>query len=124
MTSQQFIELVIKQDKRNKFSKGESAERLPMELIEFYSLHNPVDVEIVLKDLTAIRFYSFDELDKINKEYRLDKGFVFATYEGEPIYILNGEIKSISFGDKKNMHHDWAEDFHSFLQWIVENMKF
>ena len=61
----------------------------PEVLKEFYQQANPVDVEVTM-DGNAVRFVPADELETIQSDYSMGKErFVFATCNGDPIYVYD-----------------------------------
>ncbi len=126
MNYNKVVELIAKQDSRNIFEKSnKSLPWIPSGLKKFYLEYNPVNVEIILKDLTSIKLFSQDKLLEIQKEYRLnDDLFVFATREGDPIAITT-ENKIITFahGTNKYTIQVLANNFDEFLIWIINEMR-
>lgn len=117
-----FIEKVTAQDSRNKFGTCEQLPNMgiPVTLASFYKHANPLDVEIVQADLTAIKFYSITELDQLQTEYDLSAdAFVFATHEGDPIFLESEHVYTAI-----PQAHNWeytllAESFAKYLSVII-----
>lgn len=109
-----FVEKAILQDKRNKFKKSSKIKDVPKELVDFYLLNNPVDVEVSMKG-RIVAFFDYKVLPKIQKEYNLEDRFVFASCNGEPIYINDGKIFTCTFGKKGMKETKLADSFDSYL---------
>jgi len=112
----EFIDKAKKQDSRNSFEKYDgNLSAIPEELRSFYKNFNPVDVEVSMKD-TSVRFFPVDKLNVLQNDYKLPNTcFVFASSNGDPIYIEEGKIKSGVFGKEGFIPEVLAE---SFLQYI------
>lgn len=136
MTIDNFINLAVKQDKRNsfgtlsveegfedKFLKLSNEVVIPNSMKEFYMYHNPEDVEIDTEDLGIIRFYSYDNLKELQEDYSLNECFVFATIDGDPIFTKeeNVYIGIHGTGDK-NLFEKLASSFLEFINIVCDNM--
>lgn len=127
MSYDSFIENIKRQDERNKFglTSESNIDFLPNSLKEFYINVNPEDVEIVLEDLTSIKLYPLHQLMDLQKEYKNVGGFIFATHEGDPIYIKDGKVFRAVHGsgiwslEKESL----AESFKMFLEYVMKAMK-
>jgi hypothetical protein len=117
-----FIKKAKLQDSRNEFGKLESVEQydIPETLHDFYKSANPIDVEVIREDFTAIKFYPVSSLGHLQTEYDLpETNFVFASREGDPIMINNGKIYTAIHGDG-----DWevsilSSSFDRFIKSII-----
>lgn len=95
MNYSDFVRCAILEDSRNVFSENNGIKGLPESLISFYSKINPTDVEVTFPDIGAVRFYPTEKLADLQKDYQLPDGcFVFATCNGDPIFVLNGNVMS------------------------------
>lgn len=113
-----FINRAITQDKRNTFGEGNSDVSVPSLLLEFYNKANPIDVEVNM-DGNAVRFFPIEELDRIQKEYLMGKErFVFASCNGDPIYVLGDKIYKCCHGTKKIKDEFLAENLSKFYSLI------
>lgn len=118
MEIEDFVKKSIKQDKRNVFEEAGIEESIPGILRAFYQKANPIDVEITM-DGNAIRFISADELSDIQLDYPLgNERFVFATCNGDPIYVYKNKIFTCCHGTNKIEDELIAEDFNLFLDMI------
>ena len=97
MEFSKFVEKAVLYDKRNIFSKYEgSLNGLPEVLQDFYRENNPIDVEV-----NNVRFYSVEDLVDLQAEYSyLNAQFVFATCNGDPIFIHDGHVYIAPHGVK------------------------
>lgn len=113
-----FVRSAIKQDKRNVFEKTKLLSTCPEVLKEFYQQANPVDVEVTM-DGNAVRFVPADELETIQSDYSMGKErFVFATCNGDPIYVYDKKIYTCCHGIRKIKDELMAENFAAFLDLI------
>lgn len=118
MLIEDFVKKSIKQDKRNVFEETSADDNLPNVLKEFYQKANPVDVEITM-DGNAVRFIPVDELSDIQMDYALgDERFIFATCNGDPIYVYKDKIYTCCHGTSKLEGELLAEEFSLFLALI------
>mgnify|MGYP002510562429 CR=1 FL=1 len=94
-----FVSKAVAQDKRNKFIKYDGELNfIPSEARDFYQNFNPVDVEIGMNG-SSVRFYPVLELINLQKEYDyLHVQFVFATCNGDPIFLHQDKIYMCSHG--------------------------
>lgn len=119
-----FVKLVQLQDNRNKFAAISRHNIIPS-LAPLYSKYDPIDVEIVLKDLTAIRFYPLDQFALLSSEYNFANSSVviFATWEGDPIYVENDKIYIATHGIGEYLPEAKFDSLNLFLEWIVQNIR-
>lgn len=88
-----FVSCAIQEDKRNKFGESHLAVNIPQSLASFYSKCNPVDVEVTYPDMGAVVFCPVTELPLLQNDYQLPADcFVFATCNGDPIFVSNGKV--------------------------------
>jgi hypothetical protein len=127
MSYDSFIENIKCQDERNKFgtTSESDVDFLPNSLKELYINANPKDVEIVLENLTSIKLYPLHQLIDLQKEYKNVDGFVFATHEGDPIFIMDGKVfravhgSGTSILDKETL----ADSIDNFIEFIMNVMR-
>ena len=118
MLIEDFIKRSIEQDKRNIFQSTVSNNNLPIPLRRFYEIANPVDVEVIMNG-NAIKFIPADELEKSKSEYSLgDERFIFATCNGDPIYIYQDRVYTCYHAINKIEDELIAEKFSLFLSMI------
>ena len=118
MSIDDFVRSAIKQDKRNVFEKTKLLSTCPEVLKEFYQQANPVDVEVTM-DGNAVRFVPADELETIQSDYSMGKErFVFATCNGDPIYVCDKKIYTYCHGTRQIKDELIAENFAAFLDLI------
>lgn len=87
-----FVKKAIAFDYRNEFSTSSDVSNLPLDLREFYSQNNPVDVEVPYHDM-PMQFFAREDLDMIQNDYQLPpNAFCFASINGDPIFIMDGKI--------------------------------
>lgn len=112
-----FVDNAIEQDKRNKFKKTKKVESVPNEMLDFYKESDPIDVEVSIKK-RIVAFFAYKNLPKIQKEYELEEGFVFASCNGEPIYLKDGKVYTCTFGKKGAKETKLANSFDEYLGFI------
>lgn len=120
MKIKDFITKSMMQDKRNIFERVERDIKasVPDTLKEFYLIANPVDVEVSMNNY-AVQFIPLDQLDASQSEFSLgDNRFVFASCNGDPIYVYDGKIYSCCHGIGKVEDELMAEDLGSFFDLI------
>ncbi|MFW6030716.1 MAG: hypothetical protein ACOCRO_10780 [Halanaerobiales bacterium] len=125
MDYSKFVDSILKQDSRNRIEKtNRIISDLPDQLADFYSLYEPKDVEIVLKDLSAIILYPYKHLDNLQNEYDLKENFfVFATRNGDPIAIYNDNVVTLSHGIKSPDIEVIANSLNTYIDQIMSNMR-
>lgn len=126
MDYEELVNRIIKQDKRNKFSVCQKRNyEIPSEIYSFYNKYNPLDVEIVLKDLTAIRLYNSSNFKGLADEYNIKNknGIIFATWEGDPIYTHDNHIFIKTHGSGVSDDKKIFNDIDEFFTWILREMK-
>lgn len=95
MKLEEFVKKAIKQDKRNTFSPFEGQlVNIPIDFMEFYRSYNPINVEIKTKRLGNIWFCPLEKLNELKSEYDFypNSVFIFATNNGDPIFMEKGKI--------------------------------
>lgn len=111
-----FVKKAIKQDPRNRFESfaGDLA-FIPEVLQAFYKEYNPVDVEVKIND-AYVRFFPVGELQNLQEEYGLGKEcFVFASCNGEPIYLKENIVYTCLFGKKGIIEEVVSESLKYYL---------
>lgn len=114
-----FVKKAVEQDSRNVFKKCRGdVSFVPTVFRAFYKDFDPVDVEVKI-DNSYYHFLPVKDLESLQKEYNLgDECFVFATCNGEPIYIREGKIYTCLFGKTRVIEHEIAESLEMFLGMI------
>lgn len=118
MKVEDFVKKSIEQDKRNVFEEVKVDEFVPDILKELYQKANPVDVEITM-DGNVVSFISMDELEDSQSDYSLgDARFVFASCNGDPIYVYDGKIYTCCHGTDKVDDELMADNLSMFFDLI------
>jgi hypothetical protein len=119
MNIQDFVNRAKAQDERNVFECGTgTVPGLPQILTAFFQKANPTDVEVSM-DGGTVRFFPEEELEDLQSEYSLDGGrYVFASSNGDPIYVYQGKIYTCCHGTHKIQDELMAESFEAFLELI------
>lgn len=125
MDFRQFVDAVVAQDERNVFVKASAAPSdMPCALRHFYEIYDPVDVEIVLGDLTSIKLTSMNEISALQADYTtMDGVYIFATCEGDPIAFQAGAIVTWTHGRRQPKVEKLADSFDQWLLQVIEAMK-
>lgn len=95
MTIEEFINKAKKQDSRNSFKPFYgNVSNIPSCMKEFYTNTNPIDVEINTRKYGNIHFFPFQEIEDLKKEYSYmpKNTFIFASTNGDPIFIQNSQF--------------------------------
>lgn len=93
MNYSNFVRCAIHEDVRNVFRNNNEVSGLPESLTSFYGKYDPIDVEITFPDSGAVKFFPVEELADLQTDYQLPNGcFVFATCNGDPIFVCNGKV--------------------------------
>ena len=112
-----FFEKLQKMDSRIKYKKVEK--KLSCEGIiipEFYQVLNPVNVELEFND-GVIKLEPFEGLIALNEEYQyVNADCVFATCNGDPIYIRAGKIYTCVHGSKRVVEEKMAESVEELFE--------
>lgn len=108
----EFVEKATVQDKENIFSKYDgNLDSVPDDLKTFYSGNNPVNVEI-----NCVRFSPADELSTMQAQYSyLNAQFIFATCNGDPIFLHDGHVYTTPHGVKNPKWELLAKDMKTFF---------
>lgn len=125
MVYNDFVEQVKLQDPRNIFEPCDiDISFIPQQLRNFYALYNPIDVEVVMDDSTSIRLCPVSFLKKLQLEYSIDEtAFVFATKEGDAIYLMSGEIYTCKHASTVIKHTKMADSFDAFIEMVNNKLK-
>ena len=116
MEFSKFAEQAILRDERNVFAPySGSLDGIPKELINFYREADPVDVEV-----DDVRFYPVEELEDLQAEYAyLNAQFVFATSNGDPIFLQDGCVYTAPHGVEEPTWELLAKDIGAYLSSLV-----
>ena len=116
MTIKQFVRKAVEQDERNVFTNlKEEIHDIPKEIMDFYKKYNPVDVEVSINN-SIVRFVPYDELKSVQNEYSLEGDrFIFATSNGEPIYLKESGIYTCLFSKKGIVEEKIIDSFEEYI---------
>lgn len=119
-----YLSFVVKakaQDKKNIFTKYDgNLSFVPNELKIFYQKMNPVDVELDC-DGISVHFWPATELEALQSEYAyLDVKFVFATCNGDPIFLNEGKIYICPHGVHDPKHKLVAQNIEDYLSTLFQ----
>ena len=115
-----FVRKATSQDARNIFKKYEgNLDTVPEELKPFYRDHNPIDVEID-SDGVAIRFYPVEELLPLQTEYSyLNAQFIFATCNGDPIFLNEGHVYTCPNGVQSPLWEELSSSIEQYFSSLL-----
>lgn len=124
MVYSNFVKLAQKQDTRNNFEPCDiDLTFVPLPLRSFYTTTNPVSVEIVLTDLSSVRFSPVGFLGQLQKEYEFkDTSFIFATQEGDPIYYKADGIYTCAHGSPSIKETKISDNFDDYIELLSKEM--
>ena len=89
---------------------------IPEEMKSFYQQTNPLDVEVGF-----VRFVPAEELAVLQSEYAyLGSRFVFATSNGDPIFLYEGSVYTCPHGVKTPQYELLSKDIKSYLSSLLE----
>ena len=111
-----FVQRTITQDKRNCFAKYHGdLSFVPKEMLCFYRDYDPIDVEVEI-DGATLRFVPALELKEVQMEYsQISNSFVFATNNGDPIFIHEGAVYTCPHGVQQAEWEKLADSLESYL---------
>lgn len=122
-----FIDLVIQQDKRNQFKINNCIiinNKIPKSYIEFIKKYNPINVEIVFKDLNALILFPYEDLDNVQKEYGIDGNyFVFGSINGDPVFFNENTVCIAKHGQGIWDFEIISNSFIDYIEHIIGNMR-
>jgi len=126
MDYSKFANDIIRQDGRNIIEKVSRATiGLPNQLADFYDNFEPINVEIVLSDMSGVKLYPLNYLSTLQNEYNLgESSFVFATKNSDPIALLNDAVVTFAHGSNFVEHEKIALCFDDYVDKLMANMKF
>lgn len=119
MTVDEFVTKAKKQDSRNIFEPfAGDVSSIPSGIAEFYIKANPIDVEVETRKFGSIHFYPIEEIDGLKNEYSFmpEDAFIFATNNGDPIFIQNSRF-FITY-ESRYKPEPLSESFGEFLDYI------
>lgn len=112
MDFSKFVEKAILYDKRNVFSQYDGdLSGIPDELKTFYKDNNPTDVEV-----NGVRFFAAKDISDLQTEYSyLSAQFVFATCNGDPIFLYGGHVYTCPHGVRDVAWELLSDDMANYL---------
>lgn len=118
-----FFEELQKADHRIKFAKGDK--KLLCEKIkipEFYQIVNPINIEFEFND-GVVKLEPLESLMTLNEKYHYIKAdCVFATCNGDPIYIRDGQIYTCAHGSKRVVEEKMAESVEELFEQVGKTL--
>ena len=111
----------VNQDKRNVFGVSyPSMKYVPESMRQLYSVANPLDVEVQI-DGNSVIFFPYEQLIEIKDDYNLgDDNFVFASCNGDPIYLYEGKVYTQCHGIRNPQKELLAESIENYLDMMDE----
>ncbi|MDD4728837.1 MAG: hypothetical protein PHN55_08825 [Dysgonamonadaceae bacterium] len=120
-----FVNAIIAQDNRNVINKVQrQITDIPKQILGFFCQYDPIDVEIVMKDLSAVVLYPYSYLHQLQSEYNFGKEyFIFATKNSDPIALFNGKVVTLAHGSRNLVFEIIADNFDEYIVRLIKNMK-
>ena len=111
-----FVKKAIAQDGRNRFTKCDAPlPFVPEAMLPFYKEYDPVDVEMEING-GIVRLIPTAELEAVKLEYpQLNGSFIFATSNGDPIFLHEGVVYVIPHGVPKTEWEKLADSLEEYL---------
>ncbi len=125
MDYSKFVNVITAQDDRNVINKVQrEITDIPKQLVGFFCQYDPVDVEIVMEDLSAITLYPYSYLQQLQNEYNLgEEYFIFATKNSDPIALFNDKVVTLAHGTVDSTVEEVAKSFEDYLSKLMKNMR-
>lgn len=116
MKYSEFVKKSVLYDARNSFAKYDgNLDCVPDVLKDFYKESNPLDVEI-----DCVRFLPAEKLDSLQVEYAFLKAqFVFATFNGDPIFLHDGSVYTAPHGVKNPKWELLADNIETYFESLL-----
>lgn len=93
-----------------------------LEIPRFYKMINPVNVEFEFND-GIVRLEPFEGLSVLNEQYRYAKAdCVFATCNGDPIYVRNEKVYTCTHGSKRVIEEEVAASVDLFFEAVDKTL--
>lgn len=120
MLYDEFVNKVISEDSRNVFGKVTDNANLPDDSFpELYKYYDPIDVEFEFNS-GIIHLAPFSEIAELQNEYSyVNADCVFATCNGDPIFIKDGKVFTCLHGTAKVIYEELASSFDEFINEII-----
>ena len=114
-----FFEKLKKNDYRVEYKLvTESHKCVDVEMPEYYKKVNPINVEFEYND-GIIRLVPYEDLIPIRKAYSyIERGCIFATCNGEPLYVRDNKVFTCICGKNKIIEEEIATSVESFFEKI------
>lgn len=93
-----------------------------LKIPQFYKVIDPVNVEFEFND-GIVRMEPFEGLLVLNKQYGYVKAdCVFATCNGDPIYVKNGKVYMCTHGSKRVIEEEIAVSVDSLFETVYNTL--
>jgi hypothetical protein len=121
MNYKTFVAKAEAQDGRNSFAKyAGNLDIVPEDVRPFYREHNPVDVEVDVGGI-GVRLCPADELVELQRQYAyINAQFVFATCNGDPIFLNEGQVYTRPHGADEPKWEKLAESAFSYFERLID----
>lgn len=115
MNFKDFKEYAVAVDSNNIFEECDNVPDVVPEFMKsFYQKFNPVDVEVEI-DNAIVRFYPAEQLKRLQQEYSISDVFIFATCNGDPIFIYDGNVYSCAHGSDKSQWELMTNELYNYF---------
>lgn len=93
-----------------------------LEIPHFYKFINPINVEFEFND-GIVKLEPFEGLLVLNEQYGyVEADCVFATCNGDPIYVKNGKVYTCNHGSKHVIEEKVAVSVDSMFETIYNDL--
>lgn len=115
----QFVSTLLSIDDRNvieKVTNKISDSNIP----QIYKEYDFIDVVVPCR-FGELRFYPISKFDDLKKEYSyVENGCIFATNNGEPVFVKNNSVFTCIKGKEKLFIEELACSFEELLEMILD----
>lgn len=118
-----FFEKLQKADSRIKFTRNDNTMLCKeIKIPKFYQFLNPINVEFEFND-GVIKLEPFENLRTLNEEYQyVTADCIFATCNGDPIYIRDEKIFTCVHGSKYTVEEKLAESVDELFEQVCKTL--
>lgn len=118
-----FFEKLKAEDYRTEYTEvHEASEYEGLKLPRFYETINPINVEFEFND-GIVRLEPLEGLLVLNEQYGyVGADCVFATCNGDPIYVKNGKVYTCAHGSKNVNEEELAPSVESLFETVYKTL--
>lgn len=117
-----FFEKLQRANPEIKFAKVDRKLCGKFKIPAFYQVLNPVNVEFEFND-GIVKLEPFESLRILNEQYQyVTSDCVFATCNGDPIYIREGKIYTCVHGSKRVIEEKLADSIEKMFEQVCSTL--